>query len=161
MHKQWTQQWKERKNHVSSPFLFDKQGHVTYSKSVLSGATIRCCAYLWIRGPPVPVVMRFVRTLPSKLLVTTAVLVQKYLMTCSWIQTRLSVPVFSTSSFSSFCPSTSNENSSTFVIPNRTTITHCKDITKVRHCTFVILDVSTSEVYFSLCFILYSWVAIA
>lgn len=97
----------------------------------MPGAPIRCCTYtyLWICSLPVPVVMRFLQTLPSKLLVTTAVLVQKYLMTCSYIQTRLSVPIFSPSSLSSFCPSTSKENSSTFVIPKRTTITHCKDIT--------------------------------
>ena len=125
---------KKRKNHVSSLFSGEKQSHVTYNyicKSVMPGAPIRCCTYtyLWICSLPVPVVMRFLQTLPSKLLVTTAVLVQKYLMTCSYIQTRLSVPIFSPSSLSSFCPSTSKENSSTFVIPKRTTITHCKDIT--------------------------------
>lgn len=78
---------KKRKNHVSSLFSGEKQSHVTYNyicKSVMPGAPIRCCTYtyLWICSLPVPVVMRFLRTLPSKLLVTTAVLVQKYLMTC-------------------------------------------------------------------------------
>ena len=147
---------KERKNHVSSPFWFDKQGHVTSSKSVMPGATITCCAYLWICGPPVPVVMRFVRTLASKLLVTTAVLVQKYLMTCSCVQTRLSVPVFSTSSFSSFCSSTSNENSSTFPIPIREQQSHTVRTSQKLDVVHLLFLMSVPLWYILLCVLSYT-----